>query len=215
VLSAPRSLAGGVRISFGRPVTPWTTFQLADRAAMHVTLDGRPLGSGTTVDVDPRTLAAFPDGVRELLVGVGARRDHAAITLAPCRASVRLVAGGKRWTSLSISSRTGVSSLTAALSSRLRFKVGRGTLGQMSYQGAGFPARSFYITGARTKSNGVAIVLRRSTISVSGLPPQVGVVSVRLGASALIGSRGNITVHLRARGTAGLVTTSASLQLLP
>ena len=181
---------------------------------MRVSLDSRSLGSGTDVNVTPRTFASFGDGRHTLQVNLARHTDRAVVTLAPCRLAAHLEGMRGRWSQLTVSSRSGVSRLTAVLSRGLSLALPRRTLGQITFESGGVPDRSFYLEGPRTVSNGVTVSLSRFGIRVSGLPIQVGVVTLQLQGGVLLGRGGDVTVHATVRGAAGRATTSTPFEPL-
>jgi hypothetical protein len=194
-LSTPKRLPGGAHAVFRNPITPWSLFTLRARSTMHVSLDDRALGSGTTVNVNPRTLSGFGDGIHTLQVKLAGHNDRTSLRLAPCQLATRLQGVRGRWSELTISARAGISTINAVLSDGLKLAPARRMLGQITFQSAGLPGRSFYLTGPRTTSNGVTVTLSRHAIRISGLPIQVGIISLHLANRVLLGRGGQVKTH--------------------
>jgi hypothetical protein len=117
----------------------------------------------------------------------------------PCRLALDVRGGPRRASRIAVSARAGVRSIRIRLSG-LRLRVARRHLGALVFRPAGLPARRLELAGARSSANGVTVTLRRRCLHVSGLPPEVGVVHLKLRAGVLAGRGGSGTATATLRG---------------
>lgn len=208
VVSVARYLPDAVHAIAPSPVTSWAPFELIARARMQVRLDGHTLGSGSLLRVSPQALLGFADGVHTLQVEIAGRTDRAALVLAPCRLLARLQRSDGQSSVLTISSRTGISSLNVVLPRGLRIDLARRNPGQLWLERPGVPARSFALQGARTVVGSVTVTLSASGIVITGLPSGVGVIKLKLGSGVLLGRGGALTVRATVSGIRHRLATS-------
>ena len=203
-VQAPRSLRLGqqrVAIRAGTPVTPSAPLVVRAGSTVAVSLDGRALGRGRTVTVDPRDLAGLADGGHTLRVSAGGASAEARTFLAACRLAVDATGGPGSSALISVSARAGMRSLSLSLPRSLRLRAARGrSAGRAWLKVAGYPVRRFPLVGPRTTVNGVTVALTRRGIRVGGLPPETGVVSLRLDAVARSGRGGTVRASAALRG---------------
>jgi hypothetical protein len=193
--------AGGrtVRIAAGRPATVRAPLVLRAAASLGVTIDGRFVGSGRRVAVSPRTLAGSRNGAHRLRVTARGAAATGTLSLTSCSLALQVSGGPRRTSTVAVSARYGIPSVAVRLSG-LRLAPANRYLGQLVYDAAGLPQRKLELIGARTRANGVTVVLRRGRLSVRGLPAEVGVVRLRLAAGVLAGRGGSGAVTALLRG---------------
>ncbi len=209
-VSVAAYLPGKVHVMAPNPVTPWAQFALTARSPMQVSLDGRTLGYGSVVRVKPRMFQEIDDGTHTLQVKLARRIDRAVLTLAPCQLAARLQRSSTQSSVLTVSSRTGISSLTATLPPGLKIDLAQRKLGQVWFERSGAPNRSFALRRPRTVSGGVTVALSGSVIAIRGLPGQVGVIKLQLGNGVLLGRGGRLRVRATVSGTHHRLTISTS-----
>jgi hypothetical protein len=213
-VQAPSGLKVGtktVKLSYGKPVTPSSTFVLdAPGLKMTAMIDGQALAHGTGhVALTPRSLQSFPDGTHTLRVSAGSREGNSQIALAPCRLAVRLEGGPSRPASLVLSAAAGMTSPKVRLPGRLRLHVSATALGTASIQVAGKPAETFGLSGARTSANGITVLLKAHSVQIKHLPPEAGVVSIALNGGVITGRGGVVRATAQLRGDAAASTAGA------
>jgi hypothetical protein len=191
-----------VKLSYGKPVTPSSTFVLdAPGLKMTAMIDGQALAHGTGhVALTPRSLQSFADGTHTLRVSAGSREGNSQIALAPCRLAVRLEGGPSRPASLVLSAAAGMTSPKVRLPGKLRVHVSAATLGTASIQVAGKPAETFGLSGARTSANGITVLLKAHSVEIKHLPPEAGVVGVAFNDGVITGRGGLIKATAQLRG---------------
>lgn len=200
-----------VKLNYGKPVTPSSTFVLdAPGLKMTATIDGQSLAQGTGhLVITPRALQGFADGVHTLKVSAGSGEASTQLALAPCRLAVHLDGGPSRPASLVVSAAAGMASPQVRLPGKLRLHVSAATLGTASIQVAGKPAETFGLSGARTSANGITVVLKAHSIQVKHLPPEAGVVSIALDGGVITGRGGAVRATARLRGDSAASSASA------
>jgi hypothetical protein len=205
-----------VSVTYGRPATPWAPLTLTSAIALRVRIDSQTVGAGKAVTVSPRTLSAFADGSHTLEVTGAGNNSQSQLLLAPCLLAVRLNGGPRQATTLSASSRYGISTLTFRLppSLHLTTSVGR-KLGWATVKSAGYPSRGFNLIGPRTTSNDVTVTLTAHTLTVTNLPIQTGVIYVTLRAGLLAGRPGIVSLAARESGSHSLLQASTPATWLP
>jgi len=205
-----------VSVSYGSPATPWAPLTLASAVTLRARIDGYSVGVGKLVTISPRTLSRFADGNHTLQVTGAATSSQSRLVLGPCLLAVRLNGGPGQVTTLSASSRYGISALTFRLppslhlTTRLERKLGWATL-----KSAGYPSRGFNLIGPRTASNDVHVILTAHTLTVTNLPAQTGVITVALRAGVLFGDPGIVRLSARQRGSRTLLHASTPATWLP
>ena len=202
VLRAPGRVELGskaVKLTYGRPITPSAALRVsAPGLRVKALIDGRPVASGQgTVIVAPRVLHGFADGSHIFQVRSKASEARVPIKLAQCSLAVALDGGPDRATKVTVSSSAGMTDPVVQLPSSLRIHPDRATLGTASIRISGQAEQTFSLYGPRTSSNGITVLLRASSVAIRHLPPEVGVVSVRLNRGVVEGHGGS----LRARAT--------------
>jgi hypothetical protein len=207
-VQAPSGLKVGtktVKLSYGKPVTPSSTFVLdASGLKMTAMIDGQALAHGTGhVALTPRALQSFADGTHTLRVSAGSREGSAQIALAPCRLAVRLEGGPSRPSSLILSAAAGMTSPRLRLSGKLRIHVSADAFGTASIQVAGKPIETFGLSGARTSANGITVSLKAHSVQIKHLPPETGVVSIALNGGVITGRGGVVKATAQLRGDSG------------
>jgi hypothetical protein len=204
-VQAPSGLKVGtktVKISYGKPVTPSSTFVLdAPGLKMTAAIDGQALAHGTGhVALTPRSLQSFANGTHALRVSAGSREGSSQIALAPCRLAVRVEGGPSRPASMVLSAAAGMTSPKLRLPGKLRIHVSANTLGTASIQVAGKPAETFGLSGARTGANGITVSLKAHSVEIKHLPSEVGVVSIALNDGVMTGRGGVVKATAQLRG---------------
>jgi hypothetical protein len=191
-----------VSVSYGSPTTPWAPLTLTSAVALRARIDGHNVGLGKLVTVSPRTLSRIADGNHALRLTGAANSSQTRLVLGPCSLAVRLNGGSGQVTTLSASSRYGISALTFRLppSLYLAVRVGR-QLGWATLKPAGYPSRGFSLIGPRTTSNDVHVALTAHAVTVTNLPPQTGVITVTLRTGVLYGRPGIVRIAARQRGS--------------
>jgi hypothetical protein len=210
-VNAARQLhAGGalVAVSYPQPSVPWAPLTLTARQALHVSIDGQPVGSGRSVDITPRTLAAYTDGAHTLKVSTHGHTFQTPLLLAPCSLAVRVDGGPGQGALISLAARVPIESATITLPRGLELHVTAHKLGQFTYTPAGYPARTFDVIGSRTTSNNVTVAVTRHTINVSNLPARTGVIRFTVRASVLSGNGGTAKATATFAGTSRQQTSS-------
>lgn len=200
-----------VKLSYGKPVTPSSTFALdAPGLKMTAMIDGQPLAHGTGhVALTPRALQSFANGTHTLRVSAGSLESSAQIALAPCRLAVRLEGGPSRPASLVLSAAAGIASPKLRLPGKLRLHVNAAALGTASIQVAGKPVETFGLSGARTSANGITVLLKAHSVQIKHLPPETGVVSIVLNDGAITGQGGVVKATAQLRGDSAASSASA------
>jgi hypothetical protein len=191
-----------VKVSPASPVTAWSPLRYTAQSALTLTLDGALIGRGRSVAIPPRALESFSDGWHALVIGDGPSSLSTPLFLAPCAAAVHLDGGPRETTVLRAATRTQMGNATFTLPKGLTLRppAGRRNV-QLAYQSAGRSLRSFNVRGAHGSSNGVAVVLGRRTITVSGLPAQTGVVRLSFRAGVLTGRGGIVNFFAAPNGS--------------
>ncbi len=203
VNAARQMHAGGtlVAVSYPQPSVPWAPLTLTARGALHVSIDGQAVGSGRSVDITPRTLAAYLNGAHILKVSTHGHTVQTPLLLAPCSLAVRVDGGPGQGALISLAARVPIESATITLPRGLELHVTAHKLGQFTYTPAGYPTRTFDVIGARTTSNNVTVAVTRHTINVSNLPAWTGVVCFTVRASVLSGNGGTAKATATLAGT--------------
>jgi hypothetical protein len=211
---APSGLKVGtktVKLSYGKPVTPSSTFALdAPGLKMTAMIDGQALAHGTGhLALTPRALQSFANGAHTLRVSSGSREGSSQIALAPCRLAVRLEGGSSHPASLVLSAVAGMTSPRVRLPGKLRLHVSADILGTASIQVAGKPAETFGLSGARTSANGVTVLLKAQSVQIKHLPPEAGVVSITFNDGVVTGRGGVVKATAQLRGDTAASIASA------
>jgi len=205
-----------VVVSYGAPATPWAPLTLTSATALRARIDGRIVGDGKVVTISPQTLSSFADGHHTFSVTGAGVRSQAHLVLGACALAVRLNGGPQQATTLSASSRYGVSTLTFRLPPRLYLAAGIGrVVGWATVTPAGYPSRGFNLVGPRTESNAVTVSIIAHTITVANLPPRTGVVTVSLRAGVVFGTTGTVHLSARERGSRTVLRASSPATWLP
>ncbi|MEA2623632.1 MAG: hypothetical protein QOH61_2542, partial [Chloroflexota bacterium] len=122
------------------------------------------------------------------------------IRLAPCRLTVRLDGGPGRASVATVSGSAGMSNLRIRLPSTLRLRARSERLGRIDVEIAGAPVETFPLHGPRSSSNGITVSLQATGITVTGLPPEAGVVRISLAPGVIKGRRGPVRTSALLRG---------------
>jgi hypothetical protein len=213
-VQAPSGIKVGtktVKLNYGKPVTPSSTFVLdAPGLRMTAMINGKALAHGTgQVVLTPRSLQSFANGTYTLRVSAGSREGSAQIALAPCRLAVRLEGGPSRPASLVLSAAAGMTSPKVRLPEKLRLHVSADALGTASIQVAGKPAETFGLSGARTSANGITVSLKAHSVQIKHLPLETGVVSIAFDRGVLAGQSGAVRATVQLRGDSAASSASA------
>ena len=211
---APARLKVGsrtVRVSYGKPITPSSTLALdAPHLKMTAMVDGQALTQGTGhLALTPRSLQGFADGTHTLQVSSGASLGSLQLGLASCHLAVSLAGGPSRATSLVVSSAAGMASPSVRLSGKLSLHLTPERLGRMSIEVAGHPLQAFGLEGARTSSNGITVSLKAHSVQIKNLPPETGVMRIKLDAGVVTGKGGTVRAQATLRGESTAASASA------
>lgn len=213
-VQAPSGLKVGtktVKLSYGKPVTPSSTFVLdAPGLKMTAMIDSQSLAHGTGhVALTPRSLQGFANGTHTLRVSAGSREGSSQVALAPCHLAVRVEGGPSRPASLVLSAAAGMTSPKLRLPGKLHIHVSAAALGTASIQVAGKPAETFGLSGARTSANGITVSLKAHSVEIKHLPSEAGVVSIALNAGVTTGRGGVVKATAQLRGDSAASSASA------
>lgn len=184
--------ARAVSLSYPQPSLPWAPLVLTARRALIATIDGKKVGAGPQVTIAPQILAAYDDGEHTLSVTVDGRSAKTPLVLAPCRLALRVDGGPGQSALVVLASRNPATSATIRLPPTLRFRVSTGRLGYLSYQQAGYPARTFDVVGARTTSNNVTVTINGHVLRITNLPALTGVIRFAAKPGVLVGTGGTV-----------------------
>ncbi len=213
VVAARRLSVGGrsVSIGYGRPVTALDALTVASHTRWSVAIDGRVVDSGRRISIGPDQLAEFGDGLHRLTVSGGGHSGGERILLSGCRLALRVRGGARRTTTIEISPRYGMSAFTIALPAGLRLHPKRGwALGVFSAKPAGLARRLLGLVGADSHASGLRVRLSAHRVRVTGLPPQTGLVGLRLRAGVVSGRGGAVRVTTTLRGDGASTSAHAS-----
>jgi hypothetical protein len=203
VMQAPAQLMLAekmIRLDYGKPITPYSPLRLdIPRLGAQVLIDGQPIASSSgRIVLTPRDLLAFADGANTLQVKYKSDEANMQIALAPCSLAAKLDGGSRQAANITISASAGMSAPLLRLPPTLRLHVARAILGSLAIQPANQPVQTFDLYGGLTSFNGITVLLKARTIEVRNLPPETGVVSVKLNRGVVTGRGGpvNATVML-------------------